>query len=87
MNGALNTKGELIGVGVTTQYFWVIVNAEISIDFEWNPSAVKKGQLGEWGLNVNMQKLVVNVQSQNAAIYIQLIPTGLIHLQFNITNK
>lgn len=87
VNGALNTKGELVGVGVTTQHFWVLVNAKIIVDYEWNPNTVKQGQLGEWGLEIDMINIIVRIRSQNAIIRIVLTPASLIDLHIDITNR
>lgn len=87
VNGAVNTKGELLGIGITSRHFWVLVNPQIGIDFEWNPETVTSGQLGDWGLEVDLMDLSVNIQSQNAAIRIKLDPAGVLALQVDIINR
>ncbi len=87
VNGALSAKGELVGVGVISHHFWVLVNPNIIIDYEWNPNTVKQGELGMWGLDVDMENLIVHVHCQNAAIRIHLTHDGEIHLQIDITNR
>lgn len=87
VNGAINSKGELLGIGITTAHFWVLVNTKIGVDFEWNPAVVKVGQLGDWGLDIDMEKLVVTIQSQNAATIIHLTSARSVYLQVNIINR
>ena len=87
VNGALNAEGELFGVGVTSQHFWVLVNPKINIDYEWNPNTVKQGELGTCGLDVDSENLIVHIRSQNAEIRIQLTESGLVNLQFNVINR
>lgn len=87
VNGAINSRGELFGIGITTHYFWVLVNPKIGVDFEWNPNRVTEGRLGDWGLDVNMEKLIVDVQCQNAAFRVELISNGLVDLQITITDR
>lgn len=87
INGAINTKGELFGIGIISRHFWVLVNSQIGIDFEWNPKTVTSGQLGDWGLEVDLVTLSVNIQSQNAAMNIRLNHAGLIALQVDVVNR
>ncbi|CAL8465900.1 g5436 [Coccomyxa elongata] len=87
VNGAINSKGELFGVGVTSQHYWLLVNAKISIDYEWNPITVRQGHLGDWGLEIDMDTLNVLIRSQCAAINIHLTINGLIDLKIDITNR
>lgn len=87
VNGALSSKGELFGVGVISQHFWVLVNANINVDFEYNPNTFRQGLLGEWGMDVDMNNLIVHIRSNNAIICIRLTPTGLIDLQIDITHR
>lgn len=87
VNGAIDNKGELVGIGIISRHFWVLVNSHIGIDFEWNPNTVTSGELGDWGLEIDLMNLSVNVQSQNAAMRIKLDPAGVIALQVDIINR
>lgn len=87
VNGALNSRGELFGIGVTSNNYWILMNSKIGIDFEWNPKTVKTGQLGDWGMDVDMQRLLVHINTQNCAIKIHLTPAGLIDFEVDILDR
>jgi hypothetical protein len=87
VNGAISSSGELLGVGITSRHFWVLVNSKVGIDFEWNPNTVGVGQIGDWGLNIDMNDLVVRIRSQNAAIEIRHSSNGLMDLHIDILDR
>jgi len=83
----MNSKGELFGISVVTRHFWVLMNARIGVDFEWNPETAGPAQLGDLGLNIDMQHLAVTVHSQNTVTWFQLTEAGLISISVNVTNR
>lgn len=87
MNGALNSRGELFGIGVVTLHFWVLMNARIGIDFEWNPETAGAAQLGDWGLDIDMEQLAITIESQNAHMQIRLTDSGLVNIRVDITKR
>ena len=87
VNGAINSGGELLGVGIISRYFWVLINSKVGIDFEWNPNTVGVGQIGDWGLDIDMNDLVVKVRTRNAAIGIRQSSGGLVDLHIDILDR
>lgn len=79
--------GELFGIGVSSGKFWVLMNAKIGIDFEWNPNTVARGRLGELGLAIDMESLILQITCQNAIIRASLTSGGLIDLQIDIYDR
>lgn len=63
------------------------MNSNIGIDFEWNPNTVISGQLGEEGLSIDFEHLVISVLTQNAGIRVELSSGGLINLHIDIKNR
>lgn len=87
VNGAINSKGQLFGIGISSRHFWVLMNTDIGIDFEWNSETVGVGRLGEWGLDIDMENLIVNIRCQNAIILATLTSGGHIDLKIHITDR
>ena len=79
--------GELFGIGVSSGKFWILMNAEIGIDFEWDPNTVARGRLGDLGLAIDMESLILQITCQNAIIRASLTSVGLIDLQIDIYDR
>lgn len=87
VNGAVNAKGEIFGIGIVTRHFWLLVNDKIGIDFEWNPETVQDGRVGEYGLDIDAKRYIIVVKSQNAEVGVHLLNSGNISLAVEVFDR
>lgn len=80
--------GQLSSVGVLTRRWWLMMNARVGIDYEFNPAEVPGG---EWpqdsGLQVDLQQMTSNVQSRNAEMHLALTPGGSMSLTITLIDR
>ena len=77
VNGAVSESGALMSVGVSTNQWWLMINPEIGVDFEFNPAEVPDGLWPkDSGLSVDLQHMTAYVRSKNAEMHFELAPGG-----------
>ena len=88
VNGVMGEDGRLSSVGVLTRRWWLMVNARVGVDFEFNPAEVPDG---EWpqdsGLSVDLQQMTSDVRSRNAEMHLALTAGGSVSLTITLLDR
>ena len=88
VNGVMGEDGQLSSVGVLTRQWWLMVNARVGVDYEFNPAEVPDG---EWpqdsGLRVDLQQMTSDVRSRNAEMHLALTPGGSVSLTITLLDR
>ena len=75
-------------VGVVTRQWWLMVNARVGVDYEFNPAEVPDG---EWpqdsDLQVDLQQMTSNVRSRNAEMHLAVTPGGSVSLTITLVDR
>ena len=65
-----------------------MMNSQIGIDFEFNPSEVSDGDWPEdSGLSIDLDDMTIAVQSQNAEVHAELMPGNDVRLEITLTDR
>ena len=84
----MGEDGRLSSVGVLTRQWWLMVNARVGVDYEFNPAEVPDG---EWpqdsGLRVDLQQMTSDVRSRNAEMHLALTPCGSVSLTITLLDR
>ena len=88
VNGVMGEDGRLSSVGVLTRQWWLMVNARVGVDYEFNPAEVPDS---EWpqdsGLRVDLQQMTSNVRSRNAEMHLAVTPGGSVSLTITLMDR
>ena len=88
VNGVMGEDGQLSSVGVLTRQWWLMVNARVGVDYEFNPAGAPDG---EWpqdsGLRVDLQQMTSDVRSRNAEMHLALTPGGSVSLTITLLDR
>ena len=88
VNAAVSENGRLTSVGISTCQWWLIMNARVGADFEFNPAAVADGLWPEdSGLSIDLQHMTAAVQAQNADMHLELMPDGSVSLMIALKDR
>ena len=87
-NAVMSHNGELTSLGISTQEWWLMMNPQIGIDFEFNPAEVIGGRWPEAsGLSIDLDKMTIALQSQNAELHAELMPGSDVRLEIILTDR
>lgn len=88
VNAAVSYNGELTSLGISTQQWWLMMNSQIGIDFEFNPAEVVGGGWPEAsGLSIDLDNMTIAIQSQNAELHAELMPGSDVRLKIILTDR
>ena len=88
INAVVSHNGELTSLGISTQQWWLMMNSQIGIDFEFDPAEVSDGDWPEdSGLNIDLDNMTIAIRSQNAQVHAELMPGSNVGLEIILTDR
>ena len=85
---AVSKDGRLTSLGISTCQWWLMINKEIGVDWEFDPAEVADGLWPEdSGLSIDLQQMTATIKAQNVDMHAELMQDGMVSLMLTLKDR